>query len=440
MKIENKKLGDCRVKLTVNTTAEETKEDYDNVVKMFIKDAPIPGFRRGKAPLSVVKNRFGKEMQREINSRLVSRFTREAIEHEKLDMVRVVDIDGVVFAPETGISFVATVDVKPQVKLPKYQKLPIEVKDVVVTDADVDGQVKQIRSSSAKAEESDAPAKAGDYLEVSFEATSGGKPIEGVPEASSRYVKSEKFWLTAGDKPDYEAIPGSGKAMLGLKKGDDFAFDTKFPSDFSVEALRKVKATYAGKVLGVRTMIEPTDEELLKSVQVATMDDLRGRIRKNLEERAEATEKRRLSDEISQLLLKKASFEVPESDVQQMAQSMIEEIVERETAGKEDPKAYVEAHLEELRKKAEEKAAESVRLRYIADAIAAEQDIKVSKAEIDKEIAEAAYYMSMRDPKAPNAEKLREQVENAGRMPLLESQIRYRKVIDWIIADLKAAK
>lgn len=441
MKIENKKINDCRVKLTINAGADETKEDWDAVVKAFIKDAPIPGFRRGKAPLQVVKNRFGKEMQRDINSRLVSRFVHEAIEHEKLDMVHIVDIDGVVFTPETGISFVATIDVKPQFKLPKYQKLPVEIKEIAISEEAIDGEVSRIRKMNAKSEESESEAKEGDYLQVSFEATEGGKPVEGVPEASARYIKSDMFWLTAGEKPEYEAIPGSGKAMLGLKKGDDFTFDTKFPSDFSVEALRKIKVTYTGKVLGVRAMIEPTDEELLKNLHMEKIEDLRKVIADHMKEHEEAEERRRVSDEITQLLIKKASFEVPESDVAQAAQGFIDEIIEREVAGMENAKEYVESHVEELRKKAEEKAIDAVRLRYIADAIAAEQKIEVIESEIRQEIESAAAYMARRNSKnAPSAAKLYDQLVQSGRISLVEAQIRERKVIDWIIADIKASK
>lgn len=442
MKIESKKDA-CRVTMVVNASAEEIREDYDKVVKAFIKDAPIPGFRPGKAPLSVIKNRYGKEMQREIESRLISHLLPEAIEQEKLDKVRVVDLSGVVCTAETGISFSCVVDVKPEFKLPKYQKLPVSVNSTEIEQEKVDDYLKMIRRSYAKSEETEEAAKDGDYLEVSFEATSGGKAIEGIPEESSRYIKSDKFWFTAGEKPEHESIPGSSKAMLGLKKGDDFAFDTKFPNDFMVEALRKVKATYTGKVISVRAMIEPTDDELIKACYVDSMEQLNTKTREMLQKRADDEEKTRLTTEISALLIKKASFDVPESDVQIAASEHVEEIARKmaQDAKVEDINAYVSEHKDEIRKAAEEKALDDVRLRYIVAGIAEEQGIKVVEKDINDELASAVQYMAMRDPKSKlTVAKLREQLEESGRIAMLVDQILKTKVIDWIIADIKAGK
>lgn len=442
MKIESKKDA-CRVTMVVNASAEEIREDYDKVVKAYIKDAPIPGFRRGKAPISVIKSRFGKEMQREIESRLVSRLLPEAIEQEKLDKVRVVDLSGIVCTAETGISFSCVVDVKPEFKLPKYQKLPVTVNSTEISQDKVDDYLKMLRRSYAKSEESVAAAKDGDYLEVSFEATSGGKAIEGIPEESSRFIKSEKFWLTAEEKPEHESIPGSSKAMLGLKKGDDFTFDTKFPNDFSVEALRKVKATYTGKVLAVRAMVEPTDEELLKACYAESMEQLCDNVRKSLQKRADDEENKRLSDEISALLIKKASFDVPQSDVQIFTHEQVEEIARSKAfeAKAESAEAYFAEHKDEIMKEAETKAIDVVRLRYIVQGIASEQDVKVTDKDINDELNNAVQYMAMRDPKSKlTAAKLREQLEESGRIALLEDQILKAKVIDWIIADIKAGK
>lgn len=438
MKVENTKVSDCRLKLAVAATADETREDYDNVIRNVIRNAQIPGFRPGKAPLAVIRRRYDAQIKQEINGRLVNRFIREAIEHEKLTVTHIINVEDVIFSPETGITFAVTVDVRPEVELPDYQKLGIKANEIVIDEKAVDGELAKVRKSCAKSEDTEAPSKDGDYMEVSFEATTpDGAALEGVPEASNRYVKSEKFWLMAGEKPDYEAIPESGKAMIGLKKGDDFSFKVTFPKDFTVEELRKVKAVYKGKVLGVRTTIEPTDEELCKSCQVESIEVLRKKISEALQHEAEGNEHRRLTEEITKKLLKKAKFAVPESDTQEAAQMVLEDIIKEEVSGQEDPKEYAQAHAEELRGKAMEKGTENVRLRYIIEGIAEKESIKVSKSDVDNEIAQAAYYMSMRDPKAPSVEELRKRVISAGNMPIVESQILSRKVIDFIVDSIK---
>lgn len=440
MKIENKKISDTRVKLTINTTEEETAADYKTITGNYLKNSNIPGFRRGKAPMQVVMKRYGEEITNRVNSHFVQRFIREAAESEKLNVVGVVDVENVIFSPSTGISFVVTLDTKPEFKLPKYQNLSISVKDTSVSDEDFEKQYRQFRNSYGKSEETEEAAKDGDYLEVSFEATAGGKPFENLPEEGQRFVKSEKFWLVAGDKPEYEAIPTSGKAMVGLKKDDDFKFDVKFPSDFSVEALRKVKATYTGKVLGVRALTPPSDEELMKICNADSIDKVKADFRKRMEEQKDAEEDERLYREIEEALVKKADFEVPASVVQETATNIFSEVAQTEARGQKDVNEYVTKNIDAIRKKTTEKAEELVRLQYIAEGIAKEQSITISKAEVDAEISTLAYYMSMRNPKAPAPEKLREQIEDAGRMPFLEAEILKRKVIQWIIKDLRKAK
>ncbi len=441
MKIDNKKVSECRVALTINAAAEEIKDDYNRVVKSYIKDAPIPGFRRGKAPLAVIQKRYGAQMQNEINNTLISRFLRDATKEADLKVVSVVNIDGVVCSEATGISFTATIDVEPEFKLPKYQKLGIAVNDCTPSADEVEAEIVRARQSYAKSEETEEAAKENDYVEISFEAT--GKGLEDLADDAKRFVKSEKFWAVAGAEDEREAIPGIAKALLGLKKGDEFAFETKFPADYRIEALRKLKAKYTGKVISVRAIILPSDEDLCKSLAVESLDQFREKLSEYLKQSKESAEKNRISAEITEALTKKASFELPASELEDQVGYFASDIAERDAraAGAADVNAYVAEHADDIKKKAEEEAAKLLRLRYICKAIAAEQDIKVNKADIDAEIDRTAYYLAMREGKnAPSADELRKRIIQSGRLPVFEAEICKQKVIDWIIEDIKAAK
>ncbi len=177
MKIENQKVSDCRVRLVISAGADETAEDYGKVTRLYTQRARIPGFRPGKAPLEVIRRTYGRELAADAKAALISRLTQAAVEQEKLDVVARVSIENVVFAPETGISFVETFDVKPVVKLPKYQKIPVVVNPVAVDEAAVEKQIESIRASMSPREETEEPVAKDDMVQIDFTALSRGKPL-----------------------------------------------------------------------------------------------------------------------------------------------------------------------------------------------------------------------------------------------------------------------
>ena len=440
MKIENQKVNDCRVKLVISAGPEETAEDYGKVTRLYTQRARIPGFRPGKAPLAVIQRTYGREMAADVKAALVSRLTQAAIEQEKLDVVARVAVDDVVFAPETGISFVETFDIKPVVKLPKYQKIPVAVNPVVIDESAVEKQIDSLRASMSPREDTEEPVAAEDMVQVDFEATSGGKPLAEVVPGAERFGKGTDFWALA--TPGSEFVPGLADAVAGKKKGEAFAFNTKFPKDFHMEALRGVKASYSGTIKLVRRTKPLADEELAKNVGMESIDKVRETIRKHMLEDAQAAEDRRERNEIGEYLLKKCSFAVPESMVLATLERKLEDVIRAEVAaaGVQDAKAYAKEHAAEIQKKAREIAERQVRLDYILAAIAAEQKIEVTADEIQKEIDSAARYYAMQSgDKTITPAKLRQNLEESGNIVLLKTDILSAKVLKWLSDELKAA-
>ncbi len=442
MKIENKKIDDCRVNLVISAGPEETAEDYGKVTRIYTQRARIPGFRPGKAPLAVIQKMYGRELMADVKAALVSRLTQAAVEQEKLDVVARVAVDNVVFTPETGISFSSTYDIKPVVKLPKYQKIPVAVNPVAIDESEVEKQIESFRGSMSPREETEEPVAAGDMVNLDFEATSGGKPLSEVVPAADRFAKAENFWALAA--PDSEMVPGLAAAVTGKRKGDTFAFDTKFPKDFHIEPLRGVKASYAGTVKLVRRTKPISDEELAKNVGMESIDKVRERIRQRMVDEAQAAEDRRERDEIGEYLLRKSSaFTVPESMVLEVMERKLEDVIRSAVAaagGNQDPKEYAKEHAVEIRAKAREIAERQVRLGYILEGIAAEQKIEVTNDEIQKEIDNAARYYAMQTrDKSITPAKLRENLEESGKIVLLKGDILNDKVLKWLSDELKAA-
>ncbi|MBR0057208.1 MAG: hypothetical protein IJP66_07745, partial [Kiritimatiellae bacterium] len=260
---------------------------------------------------------------------------------------------------------------------------------------------------------------------------------------AARFVKNDNFWMQAGEHPYYEAIPGSAKALLGLKAGDDFSFTATFPADFHAEALRGKSGTYKGKILKVNATVPATDETVCERMGVKTIDELRGSLRERLLSQREAAERNRLHNEIDDLFAKKASFAVPESLVRAAASVCGDRVVSAEIQGKvkgqDEVEGYIKDHIDELRSKIDAEAESLVRLNYIGKILAKELDITATERDVEQLAAAEASVYQRRDPSI-TAEKIMARIRKDGQIGYYQDRIRYSKVVDWIIDnDIKAA-
>lgn len=442
MKIDKKNEGDCRVRLTITAPAEETAETYGKILNTFMRNAQLRGFRKGKAPKDVILRVFGPQIDAEAKRALCSDLIDKAVAQEGLEVAAIVGARDVTLSPGNGIEFTAFVDVEPTFKAPKYKGLPLKFNAPAVSDDELEKQLTLLRETFDTTAESAEPMKDGDYANISFESdlvTEGAA----ADDPAARYVKNENFWLQVGEKPYYEAIPGSAKALVGLKAGDDFSFETSFADDFHVESLRGKKGSYKGKVMKVNAVVHASDEDFCKGVQAASLDEIRDRLRQRMLAEREQQERSRLHDEIDALFTKKATFDVPGSSVQVAARAIGERVISREiqgnVKGQSEVESYVRDHAEELRAKIDAEATNYVRLNYIGRVLAKELDITATENDV-RALADAeAQAYSRRDPSI-TGEKIFARIKKDGEVGYYQDRLRYSRVVDWIIDnDLKPA-
>lgn len=440
MKIEDKKVDGCRVKFAITAPAEETQGDYNKIADIYKRKASIRGFRPGKAPLAIIEKFYGKELNADVRASLVRRFLEEAITQEKLDVVARVNVSDVNFSTATGISFTAEVDVHPEFKLPKYQKLPVKIKEVTVEDEAIDKQIEGLRASMSPREDSTEPIAAADMVQIDFSTKcTGDRTLADVVPSATRYSEGKDYWTLISEESEF--IPGMNAALTGKKVGDQFTFDAKFLKSFPFEALRGQKAKYDVTIKAVRRAKPLDDEKLVKNTGLKTMDELRDAIRKHMLDEANAAEDASIREQISTILAKKADFDLPQSIVGMIMERKLDQVIRQATQGQQDPKAYAQAHAKELQKAAVEAAERQVHLDYIFEAIAKEQKIEVSEAEVQKEIEAAAQYYAMRSGnKSLTAAKLRANLEQDGTIVLLRTDLLSAKVLNWLVEDAKASK
>jgi trigger factor len=429
MKVDTQSVGPCKVKVVVKAEADETRPDYEEVVKSFMQLGRVPGFRPGKVPRAIITREFHKQISEEVHGRLIRSLYKKAVEQEKIKLVALLDVGDVLFSPETGITFSMTLDVQPEFDLPKYKKIPVSFEDTAVTEEMVEEHIGRLRKAFAKFDETaaDYRVEAGDLVCMDFAGLVDGKPVKEVAPEAKSISDGADFWIQVEED---RFLPEVVEAIKDMKAGEEKEVKFKFPKDQPIESLRGKKAAYNLKVKTVRKRVYPTDEELLKQVKMESLDKLREQTRTNLSESAQQNEKQRREQTVIEFLLKKTDFELPESQVSDEISSTLDRMAS-EAHYRGLKREDLEKNREAIIESATATAKHQLRLRYILGRIAELEAIETSDAEVDKKIAELSVEFRMKP------EQLRAQIEKNGRLAALRNQIRDEKTIQFLLAESK---
>ncbi len=429
MKVEIKPVSDCKVNIAVTATSEETKGEYKKVFNMFVKQRNISGFRKGKAPKEVIQKTFGAEISKETESCLCRSMYKQAVEEADIKLVSVLNIENVRFAPETGIEFIVVADVEPEFKLPKYKGIAVKPQEVAVTEEELDDYMERMRSAFAKFEEApeDYVIQENDLVCIDFTATADGKPVKEVASGAEQLSEGTDFWVQTDEK---QFVPQVVKDIIGLKAGDEKKISFKFEKSMPVEELRGLKAVYEIKVKSVRKRIVPDDKELCIQVKTDSLDDFRKDAKAKMLETAEQNEQKRRRQVITEHLLKKASFGLPESELADSVNNILDQMM-REAQMRGMKPEDLSSQREAILKTATVSATSQVRMKYIIRDIAAGEGIEASKEEVDAKLGEMSkeYNMEVKEIRKRLAENKNEDV--------IRDQVIFDKTIDFLLAEAK---
>ena len=386
MKTSIKKEDKCKVKLTVNLDAEEIKAIVKDVEKAFVREAQLPGFRKGKIPLELIRKEFANGLKQEIQRAMFQKNYAEAIKAEKVDEVALANVEDVSY-DENGGSFVATVEVKPEFKLPTYKGLKITSNDTTVKDEAVQDQMTRLRAAYAKfedAKEGDI-VEDGDFIQIDYEGMVGKQKILEINADAKVVAEGKGFWTQVEEG---RFLPEILEAVKGMKAGETKEnISAKFAKESAPEGLGGKKATYTVTLKSFRKRVLPTDAEFVEKAKAESLEKLTATIRESLEKAAVNREMARRENEAVELLLKKADFEVPESQVRRATDAYLNELAQRAQYSGLDV-SYFEKNREKILADAEATATKQVRLWYIIDAIAAAEKIEAKDDEKGKKVVE----------------------------------------------------
>ena len=386
MKTSSKSQDKCQVKLSVTLEADEMNAIVKDVEKVFLREAQLPGFRKGKVPLQVIRKEFADGLKQEIQRAMFQKKYPEAIKAEAIEEVALANVEDLKY-DENGGSFVAIVETKPKFKLPTYKGLKIEFKDAKVDDAAVTDQLERLRAAYAKyedAKEGEA-VQDGDFVQIDYEGMVGKKKILEINPEAKIVAEGKGFWTQVEEG---RFLPEILDAVKGMKAGETKEdVKAKFDKESAPEGLKGEKATYTVTLKSFRRRILPDDKEFAEKAKAESFEKLTATIRESLEKSAVDQEAMRRENEAVELLMKKVDFDVPESQVRRAMDGYLQELAQRAQYSGLNAE-YFEKNRDKILKDAEAAATKQVRLWYVLEEIAKAEKIEAKDEEKGKKVIE----------------------------------------------------
>jgi trigger factor len=406
----------CRRELELEIPAEDVSKATERVAKEISRVARVPGFRPGKAPLSLIKRRFADDIKGEVLQSLVPERVEKAVVEEKLSPVSQPQVEKLEFNEGQPLKFRAVFEVLPEFELGKYKGLEIEMPAMDVTEEDVNKALEETRERAAAFAPVEGRAvENGDFAQLK---------LVGTPEGGGEPIQADSVLCHVGAEETMEPF---NENLRGANIGDHKEFDVGYPADYPDQKLSGKKFHYAADVTGIKTKKLPElNDEFAKDVSDATtLDELKKKLRENLEHQRDHRQKDLQREKVIFELVKLHDFPVPESLVEHQKDVRLERVVRSLAQQGVDPRA-VNLDWVTLRQRQEERAKEDVKAELIIDRIASTEQIDVTDEEMEHEMQHLGSHSG------ESVEAIRARLTKQGALDRMKAKLRSDKTLDWL--------
>ena len=407
-------------KLIVEVPAESVTEKLEKRLKEISRQVRIDGFRPGKVPMKVVKQRFGAQARQDIYGELIQATFYEAASQEKLTPAGEPSIEISDDSGSGSFKYTASFEVVPEVTLADLSDAEVEKPVADVTDADVDAMFDKLRKQRTTWNEVDRAAQNEDKLDISFKGMMDGEEFQGGSAENTPLV------LGSGSM-----IDGFESGLLGASKGDVRTLELKFPDEYHAKDLAGKDVSFEVTVNSVSEPVLPEiDEEFVKSLGVdsGTEDDLREEVVSNMKRELSQKIESLVKERVMDVLIDKHGFDIPKPLVKQEAERMKQQAIN-------DMQARGQAASFDLPSTLfEEQAARRVKLGMIVSEVISTQELKANDDQVRETIERFA----------SSYEKPEEVVEyymnNPQQKSTIENLVLEDQVVDWVMGQVKVSE
>jgi trigger factor len=351
------RLSPTKVRLTVEFSSDDVRDHESQIANKYSRSARIPGFRPGKAPLKMIRERYKDEIKRDLVSHLLEAGLHKAVEQTKLWPVNQPSVKVQEISEGKPFSFDVEYEVSPEIELKKYKDIPLKREKFTADEKEVEKTIEGLRDRMATMEPSDAqtPAK-GNFavVEVSFEAKDGSHKEE---------VKS--YTVEVGmDK----LLPAIDKALLEMKVGEERKVEEAFPPEYSDKKMAGKEALFSVKLIEVKKkVLPPLDDAFASQLREGwKLDQLKEDVRKNILQSKEEENQSKERQQIIDYLVNNNSFEVPTSMIDEQASHLVQSVQEDIKRRGMNPPPLKPEEMKSVRERAERMVRSSLLLKEVA--------------------------------------------------------------------------
>jgi trigger factor len=415
----------CKREIELEIPAENVTKATEKAARDIARVARIPGFRPGKAPVTLIRRRFAEDIQGEVLQSLVPEYLEKALDEKKMIPVTRPEVDKVEFKEGEPLKFRAVFEVLPEFELGDYKNISVEVDRVESGEAQVDRAIEEMRDRAATFVPVEGrPAKDGDFVLMK---------LHGVPVGEGEPVEADNIMCHVGAEETLESFTEN---LREASAGETKKFRTEYPADYPDEKLKGKTYDYSVEVQAIKEKKLPeVNDEFAKEVAgeaagVSNLAEMRKKILENLEASKEQQQSGQAKDRILEDLVKKHDFPVPEALVEHQMDIRLERAVRTLTAQGVDPRT-VNVDWMAMRKGQQDRAVNDVKAELLLDRIASAEKIDATDEDVDKELALLA------ENSGESATTLRARLTKQGSLDRMKSKLRSDKTIDWLYRNAR---
>ncbi|MFA5047958.1 MAG: trigger factor [Patescibacteria group bacterium] len=423
MKTDIKNLGQSQLELTIEVSPEEILPFLQKAAVKISTNSKIEGFRPGKAPYEIIKQKFGEmAILEEALDEVVSFTYHQALKENNLITIDRPEINLEKVAPNNPLTYKAKVAILPKVTIGDYSGLHLTRTPIKVSEEQLDKVMEDLRKMRAKEKLVDRPAQTGDFLHIDFQTFLDKVPIEN--------GQHQKYPILIGED---RFIPGFENQLIGLKTGETKEFELRFPENYFEKKMAGKLAEFKVTCLDIYELERPElNDDLAQSItggKTATMAELKETVKNNLEQEEKNKQEQRLEIEMLDKIMEISQFEeLPESIVHHEIHKMLHELedsIAQQGLQMPDYLTSIKKTTADLEKDFEPQAEKRVKAAILSREIYQQEKMEVRDDEVDKEISEIlkAY------PDNPEAEK---QLKSEMYRDYLKNTLGNRKVVQFL--------
>ncbi|HEY6252820.1 MAG TPA: trigger factor [Candidatus Angelobacter sp.] len=432
----------CLREVEVEIPAEVVNKETDSTVQRYTKVARVPGFRKGKVPATLVRNRFAEEIKTDVLEALLPEYFRQAVTKQGFTPISKPEVHSLETAEGKPIRFKAAFEILPEIELGNYQDIKLEVPEVKVTDEDVDQELKKLqeRQSSYDPVNEDRPLQDGDFAQISFQALAKDEPApaddqsasaetpaaeESKPKTTQPVQMDEVLVEIAGPN----TIPEFSQNLRGAKAGEERTFDVTYPAEYYESRLAGKTFSYTAKVNAIKTKSTPelSDDfakELSKDLE--SLDDLKKRLHESiLAERRHQTMHQAREHLLNQLT-EIHNFPVPETLIRRQVDFRLEQWLRSLAAQGMRTEDMKRMDFKRLRASQREAATREVKANLLLEKIAEAEQLQASDEEVQQEVRALAQQTKQ------TPEAVQQKLAQEGAFERIRNRIRADKALQFL--------